>query len=123
MHWQIFDRNGRCVRRLPFLTFFFRSLYRSCQVVPANKGSAVLQSELEDLCFAVLQPAQFRKLRHELDVMWGCLPPVPDSQPPVTVASPPTEPTAPPRRLLGPAVAQDRKRWVRPTRSHVERAC
>ena len=30
-----------------------------------------LQSELEDLCFAVLQPARFRQLRHDLDVLWG----------------------------------------------------
>lgn len=30
-----------------------------------------VQSELEDLCFAVLQPAEFRRLRHELDVLWG----------------------------------------------------
>ena len=31
----------------------------------------VLQAELEDLCFAVLQPVRFRQLRHELDVLWG----------------------------------------------------
>lgn len=30
-----------------------------------------LQSELEDLCFAVLQPAEYRRLRRELDALWG----------------------------------------------------
>lgn len=30
-----------------------------------------LQSELEDLCFAVLQPSEYRKLRRELDELWG----------------------------------------------------
>jgi hypothetical protein len=29
------------------------------------------QSELEDLCFAVLQPAEYRALRRGLDALWG----------------------------------------------------
>lgn len=29
------------------------------------------QSELEDLCFAVLQPTEYRALRRELDELWG----------------------------------------------------
>ncbi len=67
----------------------------------------------------MLQPAEFKKLRHELDVMWGCAPPEPlpaaDSQPPVSLPPPSSRPTDPPRRLLGRAVARDRKRWVRMT--------
>ena len=30
-----------------------------------------VQSELEDLCFAVLQPVEYRALRRELDELWG----------------------------------------------------
>lgn len=33
-----------------------------------------MQMELEDLCFAVLQPEQYSKLRHDLLVFWGCIP-------------------------------------------------
>lgn len=36
-----------------------------------NHASPLPQAELEDLCFAVLQPVRFRQLRHELDVLWG----------------------------------------------------
>ena len=34
-----------------------------------------LQSELEDLCFAVMHPREYRALRSELDTIWG-LPPL-----------------------------------------------
>ncbi|KAL4431494.1 hypothetical protein ABPG75_006750 [Micractinium tetrahymenae] len=34
-------------------------------------GMFALKSELEDLCFAVLQPAEYRRLRRELDALWG----------------------------------------------------
>ena len=34
-------------------------------------GMFALKSELEDLCFAVLQPREYRTLRAELDNMWG----------------------------------------------------
>ncbi|KAL4419557.1 hypothetical protein ABPG77_006888 [Micractinium sp. CCAP 211/92] len=34
-------------------------------------GMFALKSELEDLCFAVLQPAEYRQLRRELDALWG----------------------------------------------------
>ncbi len=34
-------------------------------------GMFALKSELEDLCFAVLQPNEYRALRAELDEMWG----------------------------------------------------
>ncbi|PRW20358.1 GTP diphosphokinase chloroplastic isoform X1 isoform A [Chlorella sorokiniana] len=34
-------------------------------------GMFALKSELEDLCFAVLQPGEYRKLRRELDELWG----------------------------------------------------
>ena len=34
-------------------------------------GMFALKSELEDLCFAVLQPREYRALRAELDEMWG----------------------------------------------------
>lgn len=34
-------------------------------------GMFALKSELEDLCFAVLQPEEYRALRAELDEMWG----------------------------------------------------
>jgi HD domain/Region found in RelA / SpoT proteins len=34
-------------------------------------GMFALKSELEDLCFAVLQPDEYRALRAELDEMWG----------------------------------------------------
>ena len=30
-----------------------------------------MQSELEDLCFAVVSPHEYRALRHELDRLWG----------------------------------------------------
>ena len=30
-----------------------------------------LQSEMEDLCFAVLQPKDYRSLRQQLDRLWG----------------------------------------------------
>ncbi len=30
-----------------------------------------VRSELEDLCFAVLQPDEYRALRAELDKLWG----------------------------------------------------
>ncbi len=43
------------------------------------------QSELEDLCFAVLQPAEFQQLRHDLDVLWGCTPKM--ARPPPTSSS------------------------------------
>ena len=34
-------------------------------------GMFALKSELEDLCFAVLQPEEYRALRAELDALWG----------------------------------------------------
>lgn len=34
-------------------------------------GMFALKSELEDLCFTVLQPAEYRALRAELDTLWG----------------------------------------------------
>ncbi|PSC74447.1 Guanosine-3, 5 -bis(diphosphate) 3 -pyrophosphohydrolase [Micractinium conductrix] len=34
-------------------------------------GIFALKSELEDLCFAVLQPGEYRALRRELDALWG----------------------------------------------------
>ncbi|KAK9838138.1 hypothetical protein WJX81_003408 [Elliptochloris bilobata] len=34
-------------------------------------GMFALKSELEDLCFAVLQPAKYRALRRGLDELWG----------------------------------------------------
>ncbi|KAK9818275.1 hypothetical protein WJX72_009940 [[Myrmecia] bisecta] len=34
-------------------------------------GMFALKSELEDLCFAVLHPAEYRALRSELDAFWG----------------------------------------------------
>jgi len=34
-------------------------------------GMFALKSELEDLCFAVLQPSAYRALRDELDELWG----------------------------------------------------
>jgi ppGpp synthetase/RelA/SpoT-type nucleotidyltranferase len=34
-------------------------------------GMFALKSELEDLCFAVLQPTEYRALRAELDELWG----------------------------------------------------
>lgn len=40
-------------------------------------GMFALKSELEDLCFAVLQPAEYRALRRQLDELWG-VPTIPD---------------------------------------------
>ncbi len=40
-------------------------------VTPFSSASHLPQSELEDLCFAVLQPSEYRKLRRELDELWG----------------------------------------------------
>jgi len=37
-------------------------------------GMFPIKMELEDLCFAVLQPEQYSKLRHDLLVFWGCIP-------------------------------------------------
>lgn len=57
----------------------------------------VLQAELEDLCFAVLQPEAYAKLRAEVDRMW-CLPSLPLPTPPSVL------PTAAPRS--SPAAAE-----------------
>lgn len=44
----------------------------SCTTVSQQSTvSPVLQSEMEDLCFAVLQPKDYRSLRQQLDRLWG----------------------------------------------------
>jgi len=40
-------------------------------VGPSTVAFRGVQSELEDLCFAVLQPAEYRALRQGLDALWG----------------------------------------------------
>ena len=41
-----------------------------CTATSRNVSPA-LQSEMEDLCFAVLQPKDYRSLRQQLDRLWG----------------------------------------------------
>lgn len=59
-------------------------LISQCISVPSSPLLSP-QSELEDLCFAVLQPAEFQQLRHDLDVLWGCTPKM--ARPPPTSSS------------------------------------
>lgn len=41
------------------------------QVLSEPSTLLALQAELEDLCFAVVSPNEYRALRHELDRLWG----------------------------------------------------
>ena len=60
------------------------------------------QSELEDLCFAVLQPDVYRRLRIDLDILWG----LPSSLAPQSADSPLcSELPALPQPLLPESVA------------------
>ena len=74
----------------------------------------MLQAELEDLCFAVLQPAAYASVRSQLDALWGGpaqaqlrSPSAP--QPPASQPQPPPrgqEPAGPPQLPLLAAAAR-----------------
>ena len=68
--------------------------------------TCLLQAELEDLCFAVLQPAAYAAIRSQLDDLWGISSRAPNTLPAHIPPSPALQPSKLPQTSQPEPVAQ-----------------